>query len=243
MILLKRHIPISIICLSVVITALSGCTTTPPMAVDYDTQYNFANIISYRWATSNEAKQYQDTLPTKASQKSNTNTVTHPAGQTHDLLKKRVTRSVDNALAQKGLSLDSNNATAILVQNIVLKKRTVRETHFYDLYSIDLEARYHGYYGYGRHERCTSYAHCVHDSLFGLSSVSTEREHTRLILMLSLLDTQQKHMIWKGAIGLPFNKKNQSPEAYDAVIHDRIQQLLSKLPSSHLSQSTAPESH
>ena len=168
---------------------VSACQYNPPTTHDYDVNYNFSNLKSYAWLT--KKAEMADNNSEEKNDKSDVNTEVQDVITLED---KRQKSAIELVLKNKGFIKSPKVEDAeflIRSHNVSDKKKDV--STFYSAW---------GYYPY-YYPRI--WPHQV--------SNSVEREYEVGTLIVDIIDSQTREVIWQGSISRRMGfYKNQTPE-------------------------------
>jgi hypothetical protein len=166
----------------VAVAFLAGCATVSTQ-YDYDRETDFSLLQSYRW------------LPVKASE------------EVSELTVRRIERSVDAELAEKGYQSSASDPDFLLAAHIGKKDKLEVVDWGYAYYPA---GRYYGTY-YLAPRRIDVY------------------EYQEGTLILDVIDAQSRHLVWRGTATAAI-QPNLSPEQREQRIRQGVRELLSQFP-------------
>lgn len=208
---------------SLSVALLAGCQALPPISVDFDTSYDYSQLKTYYWLSveqSNEGVAIKgdsssaiETLSEGAKESVSESKEPAPANKNpiQTLDSRRQMSSIEKVLTEKGFKKVDETDKAdfgLKIRQVTDKKVTVNQ--------------HYGPLEYSLHHYPFSFRHFD-------SSVSREYEIGTLIL--DIIDTNLKQVIWTGAITQKSGiYRHSAPAERTAKSLENIQLLLSSFP-------------
>ncbi len=175
---------------------LNGCSSID-VKQDYNAEYNFNTLKTYNWL---------DTNPNVSSDSRVNN----------DLIKDRMTTSVEAALKAKGYTkVDRAEASFLVTWLGAIDKKLQVQT-------ID---HYYRPYGYGSRG---AYAPFTNSG----SRKTIVSEYDLGTILIDILDPKEHKLIWRGT-GQGIVHSGRSPEQITKGINNAVQQILEQFPPTH----------
>ena len=179
---------IAVIVTVAVLAVLNGSCSSARFIVDQDTRHDFSGYSSYAWFK-------LAAPPDKAK----------PPTEANTILTRRISCAIDGELADKGMKkAEVGDADFLVTYSLVLNSRMV-------LYNTGWSVPYGGWgwgWGYGGWGWGVGWSG-------GRTSVETYTEGT---IVVDVLDTKTRTLVWRGIIENAFTKPNPDDERIRKVI-------------------------
>ena len=175
-------------CFLLIGSILFSCSSTIPVKVDFDRDYNFTALKTYVWLK--------------------------PTGEEGiiSLYEKRYMEAIDQEMKAKGYILVEDKKAAsfwLKIHTVVANEKNV--SHFYNTW---------GYYPYW-----------YYPYNFGHNSTTHVREQQRATLILDVIDSTKKQVVWQGSVVGRMNAyQNASIEEKNSQTNINTREMLKSFP-------------